>query len=114
MTAVDLGNPVPLAQQHDQQLVAAAAGGDAAAWGELVERYAELLWRMAGGLVGEPADEVSELVWLRLAAHLPALRVRVRLWLLQAVWDECARRHLAWGVPALLVPASAQPSGAGA
>jgi DNA-directed RNA polymerase specialized sigma24 family protein len=112
MTAVDLAQRSRLVQQHDEQLVEAAAAGDAAAWAELVDRYVELLWRMAERLVGaEQADAVSELVWLRLATRLPALPgvTRVRLWLLQAVWDECARLHVAWGVPALMVPPAEEP-----
>jgi DNA-directed RNA polymerase specialized sigma24 family protein len=112
MTAVDLGQRSRLAQQHDEQLVEAAARGDAAAWAELVDRYVELLWRMAERLVGaEQAEAVSELVWLRLATRLPELPgvTRVRLWLLQAVWDDCARRHVAWGVPTLMLPPAEEP-----
>ena len=108
----ELGQGSQLAQERDEQLAAAAARGDAAAWAELVDRYVELLWRMAERLVGaDAAAKVSEVVWLRLATRLPALPgvTRVRLWLLQAVWDECARLHVAWGVPALMVPPAQEP-----
>jgi DNA-directed RNA polymerase specialized sigma24 family protein len=59
----------------DAVLVAAAAGGDAGAWRELVDRYAQLVWDVvrARGLGEAIAADVCVLTWLRCADHLDEL-----------------------------------------
>lgn len=91
-----------LDDKHDQQLLTAAGGGDAAAWAVLVDRHCELVWTTAVQLVGdELGDAVSQLVWLRLASRLGEQQPSggTRTWLRQAVWDECARQRELHGLP---------------
>jgi RNA polymerase sigma factor (sigma-70 family) len=59
-----------------EELVAAAAKGDQAAWTELVERYSGLVWGVARSyrLSTADASDVAQTVWLKLVEHLPALR----------------------------------------
>jgi DNA-directed RNA polymerase specialized sigma24 family protein len=59
----------------DGVLVAAAAGGDAGAWRELVDRYAQRVWDVvrARGLGEAVAADVCVLTWLRCADHLDEL-----------------------------------------
>lgn len=65
----------PLPGRTPAALVAAAAGGDEAAWTELVERYTGLVWSVARGHRLGPADaaDVTQTVWLRLVEHLDRL-----------------------------------------
>jgi hypothetical protein len=91
-----------LDDRHDEQLLVAAAEGDAAAWAVLVDRHCELVWTTAVQLVGgELGGVVSELVWLRLASCLGGQHLAggPRAWLRQAVWDECARQRDLHGLP---------------
>jgi RNA polymerase sigma factor (sigma-70 family) len=82
-------------------LVAAAAGGDEAAWNELVERFAGLVWAVARAhrLSTADAADVSQTTWLRLAEHLGRLRdpERVGAWLATTARHESLRvlRHAA-------------------
>jgi RNA polymerase sigma factor (sigma-70 family) len=57
------------------ELVERARAGDQAAWHELVDRYAWLIWAVARDhrLSAADASDVCQLTWLRLAEHLPAL-----------------------------------------
>jgi RNA polymerase sigma factor (sigma-70 family) len=76
-------------------LVGAAAGGDGAAWEELVRRYAGLVWSVARalGLDAVDAADVSQTTWLRLAEHLTRLREpeRVGSWLAVTARREAVR-----------------------
>lgn len=53
-------------------IVSRAAGGDADAWNELVQRYSGLVWAITRrcGLRHADAAEVSQTTWLRLVEHL--------------------------------------------
>ena len=57
-------------------LVTRAKTGDKQAWDALVERYAPLIWSICGRyrLGRADAEDVSQSVWLRLAAQLEMIR----------------------------------------
>ena len=69
----------------DAELVGRCAGGDEAAWAELVHRYKRLVYAIPSraGLPPEAADDVFQIVFSRLAAHIQKLKNpdRVRAWL---------------------------------
>ncbi len=74
-------------------LVHAAADGDEDAWRRLVERYLPLVksvirWH---GLYGQDADDVSQLLWLRLVEHLKDIREPRALpgWIKTTTRNEC-------------------------
>jgi RNA polymerase sigma factor (sigma-70 family) len=75
------------------RLVKAAAGGDARAWGQLVQRFAGLLWSICRmyRLTEEDAADVVQLTWLRLLEHLDGIRDPERLagWLATTCRREC-------------------------
>ncbi|GHJ43440.1 RNA polymerase sigma factor [Catellatospora sp. TT07R-123] len=73
-------------------LVAAAAGGDEAAWQQLVARFSGLVWSVARGLGLRPADaeDVYQTTWYRLAEHVGRLKEpsRVGSWLAVTARNE--------------------------
>jgi RNA polymerase sigma factor (sigma-70 family) len=85
-------------------LVQRARDGDPAAWDQIVERYAALIWSTCRrfGLSGAQAEDVGGNVWLRLVERLDTLREPAALpgWLatttqricLQTLQDQ--RRHV--------------------
>lgn len=77
------------------ELVKAAALGDAQAWDEIVDRYAALVVAMCRHYRLSDADlqDVSQIVWLRLVEHLPKLREPRALagWLVTTSRRECLR-----------------------
>jgi RNA polymerase sigma factor (sigma-70 family) len=77
------------------ELVGAAAGGDVAAWEELVDHFASLVWAVARSFQLEPADasDVSQVTWLRLVEHLERIQEpdRVGAWLVTTARRECLR-----------------------
>lgn len=74
-------------------LVTAAAGGDTAAWQELVRRFSGLVWSItrAYRLSRADAADVSQTTWLRLAEHIGKISnpERVGAWLATATRREC-------------------------
>lgn len=76
-------------------LVTRARAGDKAAWDEIVERYAPLVWSIcvAFRLSRADADDVGQTVWLSLVEQLPRLREPAALpgWLATATRRECLR-----------------------
>jgi RNA polymerase sigma factor (sigma-70 family) len=76
-------------------LVRSANEGDPTAWGELVERYAPLVWSICRRyrLDRPDIDDVAQGVWLRLVEQLPALRDPAALpgWLTTTTQRECLR-----------------------
>jgi RNA polymerase sigma factor (sigma-70 family) len=84
-----------------------AAGGDAAAWDALVERYASLVWAVARShrLSSADAADVSQTTWLRLVEHLDRIQQPARLgaWLATTARRESlaairrGARHVAVG-----------------
>ena len=76
-------------------LAHAAAGGDEDAWNSLVERYLPLVrsvirWH---GLSGQDAEDVSQILWLRLVEHLKDIREPQALpgWIRTTTRNECMR-----------------------
>lgn len=90
------------------EAVRRAAGGDPAAWDDLVDRFSGLVWSVARGHGLGPADaaDVAQTTWLRLAESLPRLRdpERVGAWLVTTARRESLRvlkgcqRHIPAGV----------------
>jgi RNA polymerase sigma factor (sigma-70 family) len=76
-------------------LVAAARDGDKAAWDELVERFAPLVWSVCRRFRLSDADtaDVGQAVWLYLVEQLPVLREPAALpgWLATTTRRECLR-----------------------
>jgi len=76
-----------------ERLLAAAAGGDQAAWNIIVERYNRLLWAIARGygLHSTNAEDVVQTTWLRLVENLDRIAEPARLaaWLATTARREC-------------------------
>jgi RNA polymerase sigma factor (sigma-70 family) len=76
-------------------LVARAAGSDQAAWDELVDRYAPLVWSICVRyqLSSQDIEDVGQNVWLRLVEQLGNLREPAALpgWLATTTRRECLR-----------------------
>jgi len=87
-----------------------AAAGDQAAWNQIVDRYAHLVWSICvrSGLSSEDIDDVSQSVWLLLVESIGSLREPAALpgWLARTTKNECLRvllvthRHAHAGLPA--------------
>jgi RNA polymerase sigma factor (sigma-70 family) len=79
------------------QLAERAIAGDESAWGRLVERYAPLVWAVClrSGVTRADAEDVVQVVWLRLLEHLPRIKVAAALpgWLVTTTRRECVH-HL--------------------
>jgi RNA polymerase sigma factor (sigma-70 family) len=76
-------------------LVKRAAGGDQAAWDEIVERYAPLVWAICARfqLSNHDREDVGQNVWLLLVEQLGKLREPAALpgWLATTTHRECLR-----------------------
>ena len=76
-------------------LVTRARNGDKQAWDDLVDRYAPLIWSICRRyqLRQPDADDVSQIVWLRLVDQLAFLRNPAALpgWLATTTQRECGR-----------------------
>jgi RNA polymerase sigma factor (sigma-70 family) len=76
-------------------LVTRAAGSDPAAWNEIVERYAPLVWSICTrfGLSNHDREDVGQNVWLLLVEQLGKLREPAALpgWLATTTHRECLR-----------------------
>lgn len=76
-------------------LVVRARDGDAAAWDDIVERYAALVWSVCRrhGLNPADTDDVGGSVWLRLVENLGKLQVPAALpgWLATTTQRECLK-----------------------
>ena len=74
-------------------LVAAALDGDAASWNRLVERYTPVVLSVVRRfrLQGTDADDVVQIVWLRLVEKLGAIREPEALpgWIVTTARREC-------------------------
>jgi len=79
------------------QLVHRARAGDQAAWDEIVERFAPLVWAicMRHRLSPADADDVGQSLWLGLLEHLESLREPAALpgWIATTTRRECLRMH---------------------
>lgn len=76
-------------------LVTRACGGDSAAWEEIVERYAPLVWSICArfSLSKQDGQDVAQNVWMLLVEHLGELRQPAALpgWLAKTTHRECLR-----------------------
>ena len=76
-------------------LVTRAKNGEQQAWDGLVERYAPLIWSICRHYRLEAADaeDVGQVVWLKLVTHLDHLREAAALpgWLATTTRRECGR-----------------------
>jgi RNA polymerase sigma factor (sigma-70 family) len=76
-------------------LVTHAVEGDPAAWDEIVQRYAPLVWSICGRfqLSARDREDVAQKVWLLLVDQLGKLREPAALpgWLATTMWRECLR-----------------------
>jgi RNA polymerase sigma factor (sigma-70 family) len=76
-------------------LVTRAKNGEQQAWDALVERYAPLIWSICRHFRLEAADaeDVGQVVWLKLVTHLDHLREAAALpgWLATTTRRECGR-----------------------
>ena len=76
-------------------MVARATTGDPAAWEEIVNRYAPLVWSICRRfqLSGQDAEDVAQNVWLLTVEHLGQLREPAALpgWLATTTRRECLR-----------------------
>ena len=76
-------------------LVARAADGDQAAWNQLVERYAPLVWSIClkYQLDRQDIDDVGQSVWLLLVENIGGLREPAALpgWIATTSHRECLR-----------------------
>lgn len=76
-------------------LVTRAAGSDQAAWDEIVERYAPLVWSICNRyrLSSHDIEDVGQSVWLRLVERIGSLREPAALpgWLATTTQRECLR-----------------------
>ena len=76
-------------------LVTRAAGGDPAAWDEIVERYAPLVWSVCARfqLSNHDREDVAQNVWLLLVEQIGKLREPAALpgWLGTTTHRECLR-----------------------
>jgi RNA polymerase sigma factor (sigma-70 family) len=76
-------------------LVNRAAGSDPAAWNEIVERYAPLVWSICTRfqLSNQDREDVGQSVWLLLVEQLGKLREPAALpgWLATTTHRECLR-----------------------
>ncbi|MGE5289678.1 MAG: RNA polymerase sigma factor [Micromonosporaceae bacterium] len=92
MTAVEGPVRDDLSVPH---LVMWARNGDKQAWDALIERYASLVWSICRRyrLSGADADDVNQIVWLRLVDQLAAIRDPAALagWLATTTRRECGR-----------------------
>ena len=106
--------PVPVVPS-ERSLLLRASTGDVDAWEVLVDAHLAQVWRwaVADSVDRSRAEEVCELVWLRLAETLPQ-RVREPLlpWLRRTVAREAAR-GCAVSVPAPRDAPSGVPGRAG-
>lgn len=78
-----------------ESLVAAALDGDQAAWQQIVDRHAGLVWSVVRGFrLGEAeASDVAQTVWLRLVENLPRVHQPAALpgWLATTARRESIR-----------------------
>ena len=77
------------------ELVTRARDGDRQAWDALVDRYAPLIWAICRRyrLDRADAEDVGQIVWLRLLEQLEKIRDRAALagWLATTAQRECIR-----------------------
>lgn len=85
----------------DSELVGRARSGDAAAFGELVDRHRQAAYRAALSALGSPAeaDEVAQEAFIAAFRKLDAFRgdASFKTWLLAIVWRRAVDRRTGLG-----------------
>ena len=101
------------AELDDQSLVRAAQSGDLEAFNRLVDRYQDLLFRIALRMLGDEdnAADAAQVAWISAFRKLNDFRGgRLRTWLTRVVintcYDEIRRRH--WRREVALLPVDAE------
>jgi RNA polymerase sigma factor (sigma-70 family) len=94
MYAADALSGVAMAEGSGvEELVAAAAAGDARAWNDIVERFVPLVRSVIRSFRLSPSDaeDVSQTLWLRLVEHLGDIRDPAALpgWIRSTARNEC-------------------------
>jgi RNA polymerase sigma factor (sigma-70 family) len=91
-------------------LVARAANGDQAAWDEIVDRYAPLVWAIClrHQFDRQGIDDIGQSVWLLLVENIDRLREPAALpgWIATTTRRECLRALRASGRRGIEVPTS--------
>jgi RNA polymerase sigma factor (sigma-70 family) len=93
-------------------LVAASVQGDEEAWNEVVRRYTQLvmsvIWQFH--IYGPDAQDISQMVWLRLVEHLGDIRdpTRIVAWIITTAKHECLRQLRSAGRIILVDPLNAR------
>lgn len=97
MESAEKVGDVPLEALTDVEVVDKAAGGDAAAFVELMRRYNRKLYQTARALVGVnvDAEDIVQETWMRAYAHLADFRKQSALttWLLRILANEALGRR---------------------
>ena len=100
---VALGPVIAVTSEHTKAteglevalLVRRAAEGDRAAWEQLVDKYARLIWAITRDFkLGESdAADVAQATWLRLLEHIDRINYpeRVGSWIAATARNECLR-----------------------
>src|SRR3954468_9161849 len=82
-------------ERGTEELVAAAAAGEAQAWSQLIDRYAVLIRSVcrAHRLADADADDLAQLTWLRAGGHINPLPAPARFgaWVGAPARHECLR-----------------------
>lgn len=77
------------------RLVRRAAGGDALAWEQLIDKFGRLIWSITRDfkLVESDAADVFQTTWMRLVEHIHRIEHpdRVGSWLAATARNECLR-----------------------
>jgi len=94
--------------EDDGQLLGRALSGDQSAWDALVNRYNNMLWRVARGrgLVPAAAEDAVQTTWVRLLEHADKIRNPQGLgaWLLTTLRREATRSYRLHAVNSPLEP----------
>jgi RNA polymerase sigma-70 factor (ECF subfamily) len=82
-------------EEHDEELVSAALGGDGDAFGALVERHRRDALRVAYGIADGEADDVAQDAFVKAFRNLGQFRTGAsfRAWLLAIVANEARNRR---------------------
>lgn len=95
VVSLEVGRMGPDDPEEIAELVKRAAAGEPAAWNALVRRFSGLIWTIVRQhrLSQQDAQDVTQVVWLRLLENLGSLRdpSRVGAWLATTTKRECLR-----------------------
>ena len=89
-TSTVIARPVDQTQQ-DQDVIARVLAGDRHAFGELVQRYSDPLYRHALSMIGSPdvAEDILQTSFIKAYQHLAEVHGRFDAWLFRIVANGC-------------------------